>query len=78
MEDPGHGVEATERMERIPDDMLLELAAEEDHVFVTTTPKASCGSSNGASQENPTPVLCGRCIASLEEGKQRLKGLRGA
>ena len=31
----GHDVKATERMERIPDDVLFELAAGEGRVFIT-------------------------------------------
>ena len=35
LEDLGHDVKATERMERIPDDVLLELAAGEERILVT-------------------------------------------
>lgn len=35
LEDLGHDVKATEKMERIPDEMLLEMAAGEGRVFVT-------------------------------------------
>jgi hypothetical protein len=35
LEELGHDVKATEKMERIPDDVLLELAAEEARILVT-------------------------------------------
>ncbi len=35
LEELGHDVKATERMERIPDDVLLELADREDRILVT-------------------------------------------
>jgi hypothetical protein len=35
LEDLGHDVKATEKMERIPDEVLLEIAAEEGRVLVT-------------------------------------------
>ncbi len=35
LEELGHDVKVTERLERIPDDVLLELAAEEDRILVT-------------------------------------------
>jgi hypothetical protein len=35
LEELGHNVKATEKMERIPDEVLLEMAAEEGRVLVT-------------------------------------------
>lgn len=39
LEDLGHDVKATERMERIPDEVLLGMAAEEGRIFVTHNAK---------------------------------------
>lgn len=39
LEELGHDVRATERMERVPDDALLELAAQEGRVLVTHNAK---------------------------------------
>jgi hypothetical protein len=35
LEELGHDVKATEKMERLPDDVLLELSAQEDRILIT-------------------------------------------
>lgn len=39
LEDLGHDVKATEKMERVPDEALLEMAAEEGRILVTRNVK---------------------------------------